>query len=148
MTIEPGTASTRNLGLRLSVVARMLRQDFDRQVAGISVTRSQWVMIAAVARQPGASQRQIAELLEISEASAGRLVDRLCAEKLLERRACKDDRRARLVFVTDAALPLLDQLGAIAKSSEERIFGNFSDSELETFTCLLDKLYANLSTLS
>ncbi len=148
MTIEPGTASTRNLGLRLSVVARMLRQDFDRQVAGISVTRSQWVMIAAVARQPGASQRQIAELLEISEASAGRLVDRLCAEKLLERRACKDDRRARLVFVTDAALPLLDQLGAIAKSSEERIFGNFSDSELETFTSLLDKLYANLSTLS
>ncbi len=148
MTIEPGSKHKRDIGLRLSVVARMLRQDFDRQVADINVTRSQWALIAVVARRPGASQRQIAELLEMSEASAGRLIDRLCAEGLLERRESNDDRRARLVFITDAAPPLLERLSQLAQAGEVRIFGNFSESELETFTSLLDKLYANLSTSS
>ena len=68
---------------------------FDREVAGLHVTRSQWTMIAVVARSPGATQRTIAEALEMSEASAGRLIDRLCADGLLERHERYDDRRAR-----------------------------------------------------
>ena len=73
----------RSIGLRLTVLARLLRNRFDREVSSLHVTRAQWTMIAAVARSPGASQRSIAEALEMSEASAGRLIDRLCAEGLL-----------------------------------------------------------------
>jgi len=121
-----------------------MRNNFDRQVANLNVTRSQWTMIMVVARRPGLSQRAIADALEMSEASAGRLVDRLCADGLLERKARKDDRRARAVFLTDAAKPLLDKLSTIAKDSEKRIFEGFSEDELDALKSSLDRIYENI----
>src|SRR4051794_28758461 len=80
------------IAIRISVLARLLRSDFDRGLSDMSITRSQWGLIAVVASRPGSSQRMISEVLEMSEASAGRLIDRLCADGLLERRARDDDR--------------------------------------------------------
>lgn len=133
----------RNISVRISVLARIMRNNFDRQVSALNVTRSQWAMIAVVAHQPGATQRMIADALEMSEASAGRLVDRLCTEGLLERRARDDDRRARAVYLTDAAKPLLDRLSIIAEQNEDRLFRDFSEDELSTLRTLLDRLYCN-----
>jgi MarR family transcriptional regulator for hemolysin len=139
------TNQKREIGLRLTVLARMLRNNFDRQVAGLNVTRSQWAMIAVVARHPGATQRMIAEALEMSEASAGRLIDRLCADGLLERRDRDDDRRARAVYLTEAAEPLLAKLAEIAKDSEERMFKGFSDDDLDRMQDFVDRIYANIT---
>lgn len=144
--IEQNQAKGRDIGLRLSVVARLMRQDFDRRIASLGVTRSQWTMIVVVARQPGATQRQIAEILEMSEASAGRLIDRLCADGYLVRAERDDDRRARSVTITEKTQPLLECLADIGGASQKHVFRNFSDEELEQFGHLLDKLYANLQT--
>jgi DNA-binding MarR family transcriptional regulator len=135
----------RNIGLRLTVLARLMRSKFDRIVSDLNVTRSQWAMIAVVSRRPGATQRTIAEALEMSEASAGRLIDRLCADGLLERRDRDDDRRARAVYLTKAAEPLLAKLAEIARKGEEEMFKGFSPDEIDRLEDLLDRLYANIS---
>lgn len=135
----------RHIGLRFTIIARMLRNNFDRQVVNLSVTRSQWAMIAVVSRCPGATQRTIAEALEMSEASAGRLIDRLCVDGLLERRDRRDDRRARAVYLTPAAEPLLEQLATIARASEQRMFKGFSEDELELVGSFLSRIYDNIS---
>ena len=135
----------RQVGVRMTVIARLQRNAFDRKVAALNVTRSQWAMIAIVARYPGSTQRTIAEYLQMSEASAGRLIDRLCADGLLERRDRRDDRRARAVFLTDKAEPLLARLGAIAAESEQRMFSGFSDDEIETLLDFMERIYQNVS---
>ncbi|QSR18826.1 MarR family winged helix-turn-helix transcriptional regulator [Novosphingobium sp. KA1] len=135
----------RQVSLRLTVIARLQRNNFDRLVTELNVTRSQWAMIAVVARYPGSTQRTVAEYLEMSEASAGRLIDRLCADGLLERRDRRDDRRARSVYVTDAAHPLLEKLGLIAAEAEGRMFAGFSDAEVEQMRDYLNRIYDNVS---
>lgn len=134
----------RQIGQRFTIIARMLRGHFDRQVAKLGVTRSQWAMIATVSREPGATQRALAEALEMSEASAGRLIDRLCADGLLERRDRHDDRRVRAVHLTEAAEPLLEQLGLIAHASEARMFKGLSEHELAALSALLDRIHDNI----
>ena len=123
----------------------MMRNNFDRMVASLNVTRSQWAMIAVVSRQPGLTQRLIADHLEMSEASAGRLIDRLCAEGLLERRAREDDRRARAVYLSASAQPLLDKITEVAKRGEARVFKDFSEEELAQLRGYLDRIYDNPS---
>lgn len=142
---EPATDSKRNIGLRVTVLARLMRNRFDRQVASLNVTRSQWSMIVVVARIPGATQRTIAEALEMSEASAGRLIDRLCAEGLLERQERYDDRRARAVYLTPAAEPLLAKLYDIGRAGEKDIFRGFSDAEIQMLEDYLERIYQNLT---
>lgn len=135
----------RNIALRINVLARLMRNQFDRQVAGLNITRSQWSMIVVVAKLPGATQRAIAEALEMSEASAGRLIDRLCAEGLLERQERYDDRRARAVYLTKAAEPLLAKLSEIGREGERRLFRGFSEDELDALIIALDRIHANLA---
>lgn len=142
-TTEARDDNKRNIGLRLNVLARVLRNIFDRKVIDLGVTRSQWQMIVVVARKPGVTQRTIAEALEISEASAGRLIDRLCAEGLLERRERDDDRRARAVYITEKAEPLLAKLAEIAVVNEERLFKGFTEEELDNLQDYLDRMHHN-----
>jgi len=135
----------REIALRINVLARLFRNRFDRQVASLNVTRSQWAMIVVVARTPGLTQRMIAERLEMSEASAGRLIDRLCAEGLLERRERDDDRRARAVYVTKAAEPLLAKLGEIAGQGEQQVFKGFTEEEIDQLDGFLFRIYENIN---
>src|SRR6266436_1877115 len=108
----------RSIALKLTVVARQLRVTFDQAVEQSGLTRAKWTLIAAVARNPGATQRVIAEALEVREITAGRLIDRLCAEGYLTRREHPTDRRAYCVYLAPAAQPVLDTLGKLAKIHE------------------------------
>ncbi len=134
------------IGRLIILIGRMLRQDFDRSVSDVGVTRSQWALIAVVSRFPGTTQRKIAEMLDMSEASAGRLVDRLCADGFLRRTEQDNDRRARAVYLTDKATPMLERLSEYAKQNEMRVLRNFSPEELSEFGRLLEKLRQNLAS--
>ncbi len=134
----------RDISLKLTVMTRQMRVQFDKHVAQTGLTRSQWSLIAVVSRRPGASQRAIAAILEMTEASAGRLIDRLCSEGLLERRQHADDRRTWCVYLTDAALPLLDKISLVATDLETSAFAGMSDEDLVRFQDQLDLICKNL----
>lgn len=128
------------------MVARQLRISFDQRVERSGFTRASWSLIAAVARNPGATQRQIAEALEVREITAGRLIDRLCAEGTLQRRENPEDRRAYCVYVTPASQPLLDKLDEAAKLHEAEIFSGFETRDLDRLDELLEAIARNLSS--
>jgi MarR family transcriptional regulator, transcriptional regulator for hemolysin len=129
----------------LSVVARQLRQNFDHKVETSGLTRAKWTLIAAVARRPGATQRVLAELLEVREITVGRSIDRLCAEGYLKRQPHPSDGRAYCVYLAPAAQPVLDKLDELAKIHEAMIFTGFSDADLEKLHDLLDLIAQNVS---
>jgi DNA-binding MarR family transcriptional regulator len=131
----------------LSVVARQLHMSFDQSAEASGLTRAKWQLIAVVARNPGVTQRTIAEALEVREITAGRLVDRLCDEGYLRREANPSDRRAYSVYLTPAAQPLLNRLDELAKFHEGWIFAGFEPGDLEKLEALLDRLAGNLSDL-
>jgi MarR family transcriptional regulator, transcriptional regulator for hemolysin len=135
----------RSIGLKLSVIARQLRSNFDRGVELKGLTRAKWTLIAAVSRNPGATQRVIAQALEVSEITVGRLIDRLCEEGYLQRCENPTDRRAYRLYVAAGAQPVLDQLEEVAKSHEAEIFAGFDRKDLEKLDELLEVIARNLS---
>jgi MarR family transcriptional regulator, transcriptional regulator for hemolysin len=130
----------------LTIIARQLRMSFDHFAEKSGLTRAKWTLIAAVSRRPGATQRQIAEMLEVREITAGRLIDRLCEEGYLKRQESPHDRRAYSVYLTSAAQPLLDKLEELGKYHESVIFAGMKPEELETLDALLDALSRNLAS--
>ena len=144
-TVAQAGNTKRSISLKLIVLARQLRICFDHEVQRIGVTRAQWTLIAAVARNPGATQRTIAAALEVTEVTAGRLIDRLCDDGYLERRENPIDRRGYRVYLTSGAKPVLEQLGAIAEVQETALFQGFDDHDLTRLETLLDMVSRNLS---
>jgi MarR family transcriptional regulator, transcriptional regulator for hemolysin len=144
VVVKPRTKK-RSVALKLTVVARQLRVSFDQAVEQSGLTRAQWMLIATVSRNPGATQRVIAEALEVREITAGRLVDRLVEEGFLERKANPNDRRAYCLHLTDAAQPVLDTLDELAKVHEAAIFAGFEAAEIDQLEKYLDTIGRNLS---
>ena len=128
------------------MVARQLRISFDQRVERSGLTRASWQLIAAVARNPGATQRLIAEALEVREITAGRMIDKLCAEGILERREHPQDRRAYCVYLTSDAQPMLDKIDELAKVHEADIFAGFATADLDRLDELLEGIARNLAT--
>lgn len=134
----------REISLKLTVIARVMRNRFDMSVSPHGITRSQWTLIALVAHSPGASQRTIAERLEVTEAAAGRLIERVCSDGLLERRQDAKDKRAWRVYLTPAAEPLLMLLTDLGLAIETNSFAGLSREEIQQLAALLDKVHGNL----
>ncbi len=100
----------RDLMLLLHDVARLMRTRFDQRARARGMTRAQWVILARVDAKAGLSQNELAALLEVEPISVGRLVDRLEARGLLERRADPADRRIRRLHLLPAAAPVLEDI--------------------------------------
>ena len=140
-----GKNRKREVGLKMSVVARRLRQSFDQSVERSGLTRTKWTLIAAVAQRQGATQRILAEALQVKEITVGRLIDRLCDEGYLKRRPHPNDGRAYCVYLAPAAQPVLDKLNELARAHEAVVFAGFDDADLDKLHALLDAVERNLS---
>ncbi|MGD0026537.1 MAG: MarR family transcriptional regulator [Xanthobacteraceae bacterium] len=101
----------REFAFTLNDVARLLRTYADHKAAHFGSTRAQWVVLARVDRSEGLKQSELAEMLDLQPISLTRLLDKLCDCGLIERRADPHDRRAKRLFLTPAARPLLEKLG-------------------------------------
>ena len=83
----------RDLLFLLHDVARLLRVDADKRARLHGMTRAQWGILIWLDRQPGISQKELAELLEVEPITVARLIDRLEARGMVERRPDPRDRR-------------------------------------------------------
>ena len=91
-------------------VARLMRTRFDRWARAYGMTRAQGVILARLSRQPGMTQNEMASVCEVEPITVGRLVDRLEARGLLERRLDPADRRIRRLHLLPAAEPILKEI--------------------------------------
>ena len=101
-------------------------------------------MLAHLARQEGINQAALAQLLELEPITLARLLDRLQAAALIERRADPKDRRAHLLHLTDAAYPLLDRIFALAAEVREDALAGVAEAERGRLVDLLIAMKANL----
>ena len=105
----------RDLAFTINDVARLLRTYADQKAAQYGMSRAKWAVLARLDRFEGLKQTELADMLNLQPISLTRLLDSLCANGLIERRADPDDRRAKRLFLTPAARPLLDRLGDLAE---------------------------------
>src|SRR5438132_8854257 len=100
----------REFAFLVNDVGRLLRTYADQQARQFGMTRAQWAVLARLEYAEGLKQSELAELLDLQPITLTRLVDRLCANGLIERRADPSDRRAKRLYLTTQAHPLMNQL--------------------------------------
>ena len=103
----PETAAYDDLLILLHETARMVHLRIDTQARRLGMTRAQWVLLSWLKRRPGLSQNELASLVEVEPISVARLVDRLEARGLVERRADPEDKRINRLHLTPGSAPLL-----------------------------------------
>src|ERR1044072_4205250 len=88
----------KNVGYLLKDVSRRYVARFERHAEEVSLTLMQCKVLVHLSKNEGASQVRLCELTDIEPMMMVRILDRMEADKLLERRPDPVDRRARRLY--------------------------------------------------
>jgi MarR family transcriptional regulator for hemolysin len=145
MTMVPRSPN-REFAFLLNDVARMLRTYADHKAAQFGVTRAQWTVLARLDRFEGLKQSELADMLDLQPITLTRLLDRLCAGGLIERRPDPHDRRANRLYLTPAARPLLERLTDLGEELMAMALAGVDRHGVERMVAQLAKVKENLRT--
>jgi MarR family transcriptional regulator, transcriptional regulator for hemolysin len=138
--------ANREFGFLLKDVSRLTSRNFERHIASASLglTLEQCKVLVYLERNQGINQTQLACLSDIDPMTLVRHLDRMERDGCVERRPDPQDRRARLLFLTEAALPLVKQILAIADRARRDAFVSLAEAEQRQLLGLLERVRGNL----
>jgi DNA-binding MarR family transcriptional regulator len=135
----------RSLAFLIHDIARMMRKEIDTRMARLSLTRSQWWVLAHLFRDDGITQTRLAEMLEVGLVTLSGLLARLEEKSLVQRRPDPSDRRAKLVYLTRKARSIFAMVEPDAEALRRQVFDGFSQTEHDLVLDLLTRIKQNLA---
>jgi MarR family transcriptional regulator, transcriptional regulator for hemolysin len=132
------------LGFLLNDTSRLLRKRFEQRARGFGLTRAQWQALAYLARNEGIQQSALADILELEPITLGRIIDRLEAAELIQRRRHKTDRRVWQLYLEPKAHDLLKHMFVIGDATRTEALAGVSEQDRETLTRILTTMKSNL----
>ena len=98
----------------IGIVSRHWRMAMDEQLRSLGVTQARWVTLWWIAESNAVlNQKDLAKRVGIESSTLVRQLDALEARGLIER-VVDRDRRARLVKMTPAAVPVIERIKQLA----------------------------------
>jgi len=126
-------------------VARLMRVDADKRARAQGMTRAQWVILLWLGRQPGLSQKELSEILDVEPISVARLIDRLQARDMVERRPDPHDRRVWRLHLRPAGTDVLGMIANQRAGMREMVCEGIPEPALHRLGELLRQMKTNLT---
>lgn len=94
---------------------------------------------------PGCTQKEAADELDVTPASAAASLKRLEKAGLVERKADEKDARRNCLYVTAAGKEKLEEQRRIFDALDEKMFSGLSEEEIRAFQRICEKMFDNLA---
>ena len=131
---------------RIILIARRYRALLDEQLRplGYGTARMEALSTIARAKEPSA-QIAIAKRIGIEGPTLTRMLDTLEAEGLVVRRQDPNDRRTKLIELTDAGRKALDEIMEVANAFRASVLKSLSDDELDRVNLVTDRIMRQIA---
>lgn len=106
---------------------------FLQETEAHGVTPVQYAGLQAVRKSPGIDQRTLARSIGLDTSTVAGVIDRLESRGLMMRSSSPDDRRVRLLSLTDEGLALLDEIQPAMMRAQQRILEPLSKKDQQEF---------------
>jgi DNA-binding MarR family transcriptional regulator len=121
---------------------------FLEETEATSVTPVQYAALQGVANAPGVDQRSLARAIGLDTSTIASVIDRLEARGLVQRGTSPDDRRVRLLTLTDAGRNELTAILPAMQRAQQRILEPLLKAEQAEFIRMLRILITANNDLS
>lgn len=138
---EPNLSSSLELVRWLGWAQRKAGEDWIRSR---DLSHEQAFVLGFLVRNPGAIQRDIAQVSRTSAASVSSLLQGLERRDLVERRIENGDERRKRVYATPVGTELISGFEAAMADVDETILAPLDETERATLHTLLTKITAEL----
>ena len=132
------------VGPMLTLAARRHRVRTAVLLAELGLFPGQDQVLQSLDREDGMTMGEIADQLSIRPPTASKMIARMTAQGLLERRGKEDDARLVAVFITDTGKALIEKLGKIARRVEKDSLAGLDDKDIRRLRRNLKRVAKNL----
>ena len=135
-----------NIGLLIHDVARLLRVLYDRQMASIGLTRSQWWLLTYLFFKDGINQSELAILMDMEKAPLSRLLDRMEIKGWVIRKNESKDRRTKNIYLSESVKPLIFSMRDKAAEYRSESLSVLNDKDINKLKDILQILKKDLTS--
>ncbi len=110
-------------------ISVLWRRAFSLLTKELGISTIERRIILNVDRKPGATQIEIATLIDIEPQNLTKPLDRLIEQQLLEKRHDANDRRVKRLYITKKCLPIIQQICKIADDIRPMVMAGLSEKD-------------------
>lgn len=123
--------------------SKMLDSHFNERISArkLNLTRVQYIALKIISSEEVTSQNNLAFLTSRDKTSLVRLLNTLEKKGYITRKPCKEDKRVKLLSITDAGRDELKKVTPIMKDIEEYLTDGIETEELETTIHVLNQVF-------
>jgi len=143
----PARHTPETIGFLIVDVARLLRAEFDRRTEDLGLTPAEARTLSHVARSGPVRQSVLAERIGVEAMTLSACLDRLESQQLVQRMQDPSDRRAKLVDITGAARPALDEIFSVSARMRTDMTAGIDTARVEEFSQMLMTIRSNLAAM-
>src|SRR4051812_23393437 len=113
---------------------------FTEECAVFDLTPVQYAALVAIKEHPGIDATRLSALIAFDRSTLGNVLERLEARSLIERYASGEDKRVKLLKLTQSGAALSDRAEAAVLRAQERILKPLKAADRAKFMALLTQL--------
>lgn len=129
-----------SVGFRLSRLVRVRRDRWASELRSLGLTPPQAAILRATRDHPNQALRSLARTLKFDAMAVKRCVDELEAREWVRTATREDDRRVRVVTLTDEGGALMRRLDEFVHHQESTLRAHLTRAQLDVLSALLERL--------
>jgi MarR family transcriptional regulator, lower aerobic nicotinate degradation pathway regulator len=119
-------------------------KDFEENLRKFGVAPRYFGLLTLIEENPGSSQARLADAIHLLRSSLVPILDKLEAERLVERRSVREDRRSKAIWLTATGQAVLAKLRPHVVAHEKRLVAGFSGTQRRVILELIELADENL----
>lgn len=132
------------IGLQLTQASRTVSRAFDDALAAAGGSVPVWLVLVSLKSRSLASQRELAEVMGIREATLTHHLTSMEAAGLISRRREAANRRVQVVELTEAGEEMFGRLAGVALSFDKKLRRGIPAADVAALADILARLAANV----
>ena len=135
-----------SVGFVVNSTAKAFQKALDAELRkNVGVTISQWRIISTLTRQPGITQKEIADRVGIEGSTLVPIIDKMEKDGFVKRKLDNEDRRINRIYLTTKADELWNSMIECALKIRKLSTKEISEEQIKTTLDVLRKISKNLT---
>lgn len=133
----------KKIGKYISMLMKYTHAYLDRELKNLDIGRGEFSHLMILYQNDLVTQDHLAKSVHVDKGSTAKVVKSLLEQGYITRTINPDDKRAKLISLTDKAWELEKEITPVFKNWDNMIKSNISEEEFEIFYGVLHKMIDN-----
>ena len=137
-----------SVGYMMRVIMNHVSQAIEAQLAPTGLTSAQWIPVFKLYMGNANTPAELARSCNLDAGATTRMLDRMEAKGLCERKRSEEDRRVVQLALTEAGTAAAAGIPVILSSVQNAYLAGFSQEEFDTLKSMLRRIVDNAQALN